>query len=60
MMNDPLETARQNVYRLQQGGDRLCDALRKIAAGCDNPEVVARKALNHLERDPKNWDDVLP
>lgn len=39
--------ANRVVYNLQLGGDRLCDALRKIAGGCDDPVSVANAALNH-------------
>lgn len=41
-----------NVYRLQLGGQRLCEALRKIADGCDSPETVAKAALDHKAPDP--------
>lgn len=56
-VRDELETARRNVYRLQTGGVRLCDALRTIANGCDNPEQVAKKALAHKEPDP-DWNRI--
>lgn len=52
-----LIAGRRNTYRLQLGGLRLCEALRKIADGCDNPQEVARRALAHREPDPK-WSEI--
>lgn len=50
---------RRNVYRLQTGGDRLCATLRLIAAGAPDPAKLARKALDHNEPDPKDWNAAL-
>lgn len=44
----------RNVYRLQMGGVRLCDALRRIEETCATCAPVARKALNHNEPEPRN------
>lgn len=38
---------RRTVYNLQRGGGRLCEALHRIAAGCDAPNAVARAALDN-------------
>ena len=49
----------KNVYRLQMGGLRLCNALRKIAElDGDGPlAAIANKALKHKEPDP-NWEKI--
>ena len=43
--------ASRNAYRLQQGSERLCKALRKIADGAENAAEIARKALAHRAPD---------
>ena len=43
----PAQPSNRIIYNLQKGGDRLCDALRTIAAGCDDAKGVAKAALNH-------------
>ncbi len=47
----------RTIYQLQESGVRLCEALRKIADGCHNPQLVAEKALNFKAPEPK-WGKV--
>lgn len=53
-----LKEARRNVYRLQTGGERLCEALRQIRDKAEADEEWMRrraaKALKHREPDP-DW-----
>jgi hypothetical protein len=56
-VEENLREGRRNLYRLQMGGNALCEALRKIADGCDNPQEVARRALHNKAPDPK-WSDI--
>jgi hypothetical protein len=52
---EALGHARRNVYQLQMGGDRLCEALRKIVLSddIDTAKSIAAKALKHKEPEPK-------
>lgn len=49
-----LATSRRNVYRLQQGGDRLCEALRQIVTLGGPAADIASRALAHRAKDP-DW-----
>jgi len=52
-----LAACRRNCYRLQEGGRRLVEALKEVAAICEPVKGIAEKALQHRPPDP-DWRKV--
>ncbi len=55
-MLDELTQNRRNLYMIQDGAQSLIKALKLIEAGCDNPELVAKKALNR--KTTPDWKEL--